>query len=223
MSALIRILLVLVMGAVAGCSPRFVHFNMDNFADPCFYQTLPYILNCDLRIDGVTIYQTTFAEKPYEGYYVIDYSEVNERNDKNILHYKPFKGYYQKLFLLNLATYPRDSLTIYFSLKYNCFDQCVGFGPAYLGRMDESRKLIYFSSELYTRSKKDFFYLRKGRLPLKLYMVATEIQPGVYINIDKLIVEKSFEIGNNVVIDIPRIFHDPCALKFEYLDTRMMR
>ena len=54
-------------------------------------------------------------------------------------------------------------------------------------------------------------------------MSASELFPGKYINIDKMIVEKSFEIGNNVVIDIPRIFHDSNALKFEYVDTRSIK
>ena len=154
---------------------------------------------------------------------MIDYSEVNSRNDNNILHYKNFKGYYQKLYLLKLVTYPKDSVTIYFSLKYNSFDQCIGFGPSYIGNMDENRNLVYFNAELYPRNKKNNYSLKKVRIPLALFMNASKMIPGQYINIDKLIVEKSFEIGNNVVIDIPRIFHDSNALKFEYIDTRKIK
>ena len=115
---------------LVGCSPRIIPFNTSNFTNKSFYQEMHEILGKDLRIDSVLLYETTFEEKPYEGYYVIDYSEVNSENDKNILHYKPFKGFYQKLYLLKLITYPKDSVTIYFSLKYNAFDQCIGFGPS---------------------------------------------------------------------------------------------
>ena len=51
-------------------------------------------------------------------------------------------------------------------------------------------------------------------------MSVSEMKPRNTINIDKMIVEKSFEIGNNVVIDIPRIFHDSAALKFDYIETK---
>ena len=120
MSTLSRILIaVVVTGIFYGCSPRHVAFSTDNFTNASFYQSLPAILNKNLHVDSVITYETTFEEKPYEGYYVIDYSEVNSRNDNNILHYKNFKGYYQKLYLLKLVTYPKDSVTIYFSLKYN--------------------------------------------------------------------------------------------------------
>ncbi len=209
-----------MMSVLYGCSPRTIAFNTNNFSTASFYQALPTILNKNMQLDSVRIYETTFEEKPYEGYYVIDYSEVNAKNDKNILHYKQFKGYYQKLYLLKLVTYPKDSITIYFSLKYNVFDQCIGFGPTYIGAMDENRKLIFFNAELYTRNKKNNYSLKKSRLPLSLYMNASELIPGATINIDKMIVEKSFEIGNNVVIDIPRIFHDSAALKFDYVETK---
>jgi len=220
MSLLNKILFCLVVGTLCGCSPRIVAFSTGNFTTNSFYQALPDILNKPLRIDSVNIYETTFEEKPYEGYYVIDYSEVNTKNDKNILHYKPFKGYYQKLYLLKLDTYPKDSITIYFSLKYNVFDQCIGFGPSYMGVMDENKKMVFFNMELYSRNKKNNYSLKKSRFPLALYMSASEMTARNTINIDKMIVEKSFEIGNNVVIDIPRIFHDSAALKFDYIETK---
>jgi len=220
MSLLNKILFCIALGCIFGCSPRKVAFSTGNFSTSSFYQALPLILNKPLRIDSVNIYETTFEEKPYEGYYVIDYSEVNAKNDKNILHYKPFKGYYQKLYLLKLVTYPKDSITIYFSLKYNIFDQCIGFGPSYLGSIDENRNLVFFNMELYPRNKKNNYSLKKSRFPLALYMSATDMRPRNTINIDKMIVEKSFEIGNNVVIDIPRIFHDSAALKFDYIETK---
>ncbi len=221
MSLLNKILFCIVaLVSLYGCSPRTVAFSTDNFSTSSFYQALPLILNKPLRIDSVTVYETTFEEKPYEGYYVIDYSEVNSKNDKNILHYKPFKGYSQRLYLLKLGTYPKDSIIIYFSLKYNVFNKCIGFGPSYLGTIDENRKLIFFYAELYPRNKKNNYSLKKSHLPLVLYMNASEMKPGSTINIDKMIVEKSFEIGNNVVIDIPRIFHDSAALKFDYVETK---
>ena len=224
MSTLNKILIAVVFSCLLyGCSPRNIAFSTDNFTNPLFYQSLPLILNKTLRIDSVITYETTFEEKPYEGYYVIDYSEVNSKNDNNILHYKTLKGYYQKLYLLKLVTYPRDSITMYFSIKYNAFDQCIGFGPSYIGIMDEKKNLVFFTMELYPRNRKNNYSLKKVRVPLALFMSASELFPGKYINIDKMIVEKSFEIGNNVVIDIPRIFHDSNALKFEYVDTRSIK
>src|ERR1700753_365100 len=106
-----KILFPALFVSLLGCSPKYIPFSTDNFAQRSFYQGMTDILNKNLYIDSVIIYQTTFTEKPYEGYYVIDYSEVNARNDKNILHYKPFKGNYQKLFLLKLITVPKDSVT----------------------------------------------------------------------------------------------------------------
>jgi len=212
----------MVVLAAYGCSPRNIAFSVNNFTGGSFYQAIPTIVDKELRIDSVIMYETTFEEKPYEGYYVIDYSEVNAQNDKNILHYKPFKGFYQKLYLLKLVTVPKDSIAIYFSLKYNAFDQCVGFGPSYIGWMDERKKAVVFNAELYTRNKKSVYSLKKSRLPLSLYMEADGMIPGQYINIEKMIVEKSFEIGNNVVIDIHRVFHDSSALKFTYYDTEKL-
>lgn len=223
MSILNKIWPILLLGTLCGCSPKYIAFSTNNFSRSSFYQNIPDILNKRLRIDSVILYQVTFAEKPYEGYFVIDYSEVNAKNDNNILHYKPYKGCYQKLFLLKLVTVPKDSVTLYFSLKYNDFDECIGFGPTYIGAMDETQKLIYFNRELYTRNKKNEFSLKKSRLPLQLYMNASELVPGNTINIDKMIVEKSIEIGNNVVIDIPRIFNDPNALRFDYYDKQQIK
>ncbi len=220
MSVCKQILFLIVVAFVCGCSPRNIAFSTNNFTNGSFYQAIPLIVDKNLRIDSVILYETTFEEKPYEGYYVIDYSEVNAQNDKNILHYKPFKGFYQKLYLLKLVTEPKDSVILYFSLKYNSFDQCVGFGPSYLGRIDEQKKMLLFYNELYIRSKKGMFSLRKSKLPLVLYMSADGLVPKDYINIEKMIVEKSFEIGNNVVIDIHRVFRDSFALKFEYLATQ---
>jgi hypothetical protein len=217
------LLFFVFMVFLSGCSPKYIPFDTNNFSERSFYQGMTDILKRDILIDSAIIYQTTFAEKPYEGYYVIDYSEVNAQNDKNILHYKAFKGNYQKLFLLKLITVPRDSITIYFSLKYNAFDECMGFGPAYMGWIDENKKIIYFNAELYTRHKKNVFGLKKRNLPLALYMTANEMDPGRVINIEKMIVEKSFEIGNNVVIDIPRIFRDSFALRFQYLDREKIK
>lgn len=212
-----KIYLLGLLFLIEGCSPRIIPFNTSNFTNKSFYQEMHEILDKDLRIDSVLLYETTFEEKPYEGYFVIDYSEVNSENDKNILHYKPFKGFYQKLYLLKLITYPKDSVTIYFSLKYNAFDQCIGFGPSYIGTINESMKQVFFNGELYTRRKKTEFNLKKSHLPLALYMTADAMLPGKYINIEKMIVEKSFEIGDNVVIDIHALFHDDSALKFQYL------
>ncbi len=218
MSTFKTILFLVLVESLGGCAPKNIPFNTSNFNKNSFYAVLPQILNKPIRLDSVILYETTFEEKPYEGYFVVDYSEVNAQNDKNILHYKNFKGFYQKLYILKLVTEPRDSIAIYFSLKYNAFDQCVGFGPSYLGWWDEQKKLLYFYNELYTKSKKNVFALRKSRLPLGLYMNANEMLPGQYINIEKMIVEKSYEIGNNVVIDVARIFRDPAALKFMYLN-----
>jgi len=223
MSHLNKILFFVLCCALTGCTPKYIPFSTDNFANRSFYQNMPDFLGKNLRIDSFVMYQTTFAEKPYEGYYVIDYSEVNALNDKNILHYKPFKGNYQKLYLLRLVTEPKDSIVIYFSMKFNAFDQCMGFGPSYIGKMDEAHKLLYFNGELYTRHKKNVFSLRKRNLPLELYMTANEMIPGHEINIEKMIVEKSFEIGNNVVIDIPRIFRDSFALRFQYNDRQAIK
>ena len=209
-------ILLIFLGA---CSPRNIAFGDKDFTTGTFYQALPAILTKNVKIDSVIIYETTFEEKPYEGYYRIDYSEVNAENDKNILHYKPYKGYSQKLYILKLVTEPKDSIAIYFSLKYNPFGQCVGFGPSYVGFADETRSLLYFYKELYTRTKKNTFTLRKSKRALGLYMNANEMLPYNLINIDKMIVEKSFEVGNNVVIDVPLIFRDSAALKFRYLGT----
>ena len=49
-----------------------------------------------------------------------------------------------------------------------------------------------------------------------VFSTANEMTPGHEINIEKMIVEQSFEIGNNVVIDIPRVFRDSSALKFTF-------
>lgn len=208
---------------LAGCAPKNIPFSDSNLAKSNFYDAIPLVLNRPLRIDSVILYETTFEEKPYEGYYIVDYSEVNAQNDKNILHYKNFKGFYQKLYIMQLVTVPRDSIVIYFSLKYNMFDQCVGFGPSYLGLMDRNKKLIYFFMELYTRSKKNVFALRKSRMPLGLYMDANELDPYKSINIEKMIVERSYEVGNNVVIDVDQIFRDPNALKFMYQGTQQVK
>jgi hypothetical protein len=220
MSGSKQILLLLAVTTLIGCAPKNILFSTSNFRERSFYAALPQILNKQLKIDSVILYETTFEEKPYEGYYVVDYSEVNAQNDKNILHYKNFKGFYQKLYIMQLVTQPRDSIAIYFSIKYNAFDQCVGFGPSYIGWIDQQKKSLYFFNEMYTRGKKGVYGLRKSRLPLGLYMNANEMTPGSSINIEKLIVERSYEIGNNVVIDVARIFRDPAALKFTYLGTQ---
>ena len=204
---------------LSGCAPKNIPFSTSNFKQKSFYDALPEILNRQFKLDSVILYETTFEEKPYEGYYVVDYSEVNAQNDKNILHYKDFKGFYQKLYIMRLVTEPTDSIAIYFSIKYNAFDQCVGFGPSYIGWMDNKKKSFYFFNELYTKDKKSIFTLRKSRLPLGLYMNANEWEPGKLINIEKMVVERSYEIGNNVVIDVARIFRDTAALRFMYLST----
>ncbi len=220
MSTFKKILNILLISAIiTGCAPKNIPFSTSNFKHQSFYTVLPEILNKKLKIDSLVLYETTFEEKPYEGYYVVDYSEVNAQNEKNILHYKDFKGFYQKLYIMRLVTTPKDSIAIYFSLKYNAFDQCVGFGPSYIGWVDDRKKSIYFFNELYTKGKKNIYSLRKSRLPLGLYMNAKEWEPGKVINIEKMVVEKSYEIGNNVVIDVARIFRDPDALKFVYLGS----
>jgi hypothetical protein len=215
------ILIIAIVTTITGCAPRNIPFSTNNFKQSRFYNVLPQILERNIKLDSVILYETTFEEKPYEGYFVVDYSEVNAQNDKNILHYKDFKGFYQKLYILKFITEPKDSIAIYFSLKYNAFDQCVGFGPSYLGYIDEHKKSLYFYTELYTRSRKNIFALKKSRR-LRLYMNSNQWVPGAYINIEKMIVERSYEIGNNVVIDIPRIFRDTAALKFVYLGAQKM-
>ena len=219
-NTLVSVLLLLLL---AGCAPKNIPFNSSNLGKSEFYNALPLMLNRPFKIDSVILYETVFEEKPYEGYYIVDYSEVNAQNDKNILHYKNFKGFYQKLYIMQLVTEPKDSIVIYFSLKYNMFDQCVGFGPSYLGFLDQQKKLMYFYMELYTRSKKNLFSLRKSRQPLSLYMNANELQPYQLINVEKMIVEHSYEVGNNVVIDIDQIFRDPNALKFIYKGTEQVK
>ena len=219
MSNYSKIGIFILLSILAGCSPKIIPFSTADFAEKDFYREMPLILDNAVRIDSVAIYEATFAEKLFEGYYVIDYSDVNVKNTRDQLRYKPYKGYSQKLYLLKLITYPRDSVMVYFSLKYNQFDQCIGFGPSYLGKLNEDRKNLFFYNELYTRTRKDDFYLRKHKLRLSLYMNAPELFERNFINIDKMIVEKSFEIGNNVVIDVKQLFRDTTALKFDYIGT----
>jgi hypothetical protein len=239
---------ILTAVSVAGCMEQKLLFDFKKDVNKNFFKEIPGIGNSPYikfpvtkKAERAEIYVSSFSEKYIEKDDLLEFTELNDSTNIPFVDYWFVKGYSQELYLIkydftytatgkkgNPVDVPVEG-AVFFSVKYNGKGNTIGVVPCYFGTINTDDSLINFDTPLSLKKDKDHFYLklykkRKNMNGLLFMPVVFSSQPGSEeekLNIEKIVRLDPNKIGGfkPLVFDIGKIFHDPSALKFHYIDT----
>ncbi len=194
------------------------------------------------KADAIEIYLSTFGEKYIEKDNLLEYTELNDSTTIPFARYWEVVGYSQDLYLLKYSfTYtvtnketgksfdsPANAV-VFLAVKHNRSGNTLGIIPCYFGVINEEDNVITFDTPLSLKKDNDQYYLklqqRNKKLNGLLFMPANFPSqpegPEQKFNIEKIVRLDPNKVGGYkpLVFDISKIFHDPNALEFHYVDN----
>lgn len=227
------------------CMEQKVLFSFNENVKPSFFKNIPGIGSVDFLTDtvidkatSIDIYKSSFTEKYVEKDHLLEPTELNDSTNIPYAEYWDVTGYSQDMYLMKYQFKVRPKkrpgaklrtvdAMLFFSVKFNREEQCIGFGPSYFGVIDYSFGYIAFPTELNTKINKNEFYLK----PVKRIQItggylffASGLSSGNVhknLNVQKIVKLDINKIGNYkpLVFNIAEIFHDSNALQFHYDTT----
>jgi len=245
---IIPIIFILLAG-LPSCMEQKLLFNFKENVNNEFFRDIPGIGAADYLGQPVTksaseleVYLTTFSEKYFEKDGLLEYSVLNDSTKLPFARYWSVQGYSQGLYLIRYPfTYTIISKktgksfdyvvdgVVFFAIKYNSNGSTLGIMPAYFGIVNEEDNLILFDTPLTLKKDKDNYYLQRGKkdkgLNGLLFMPADfPAQPvhlGQTLTIKKIVNLDPNKVGGYkpLVFDIAKIFRDPNALEFHFIET----
>ncbi|MEO8413396.1 MAG: hypothetical protein ABI472_07035 [Ginsengibacter sp.] len=233
--------------ALAGCMEQRIIFDFNHNVNRNFFKEIPGIGDALFIKYPVTkkattaeIYVSSFREKYIENDNLLEFTELNDSSKIDTVAYWGKQGYAQDLYLLRYEfTYSAKTkkgklidvpveAAVFFSIKYNSRGT-IGVMPCYFGIVNDEDNLIAFDTELTLKKDNGNFYLKLH--PKKKNEYGLLFMPAVFPTHPKtaediFAIEKIVELDPNkvggykpLVFNINKIFHDPNALKFHYVDT----
>jgi hypothetical protein len=223
-------------------------FNSETDINKEYFRDVPGIGAADYLGKPVTkkaseleIYCTNFSEKYFEKDNVLEISEFSDSTKLPVAQYLAVNGYSQSLYLMKYSfTYtttnkkngkPSDHVTngvVFFAVKRNGSNYTLGVMPAYFGIVNEEDNLIAFDTPLELKKDKNKYYLKRQRRNKKLNGLifipadfpVNPVQIGQTFKIDKIVNFDPNKVGGfkPLVFNIAKIFHDPYALEFHFLN-----
>ncbi|MEO6329720.1 MAG: hypothetical protein ABIO55_12340 [Ginsengibacter sp.] len=190
------------------------------------------------KASSIKVYKASYREKYVEKDYLLDITELNDSTKIPFADYIERYRYSQEMYLLkyqfearakkrpNARLHTIDAM-LFFSLKLDKDDFCIGFGPSYFGIIDYSFGYTSFPMELNIKKDKGTFYLKpaRGNKTTGGYLffmsgLAPDNSQDI-LNIQKIIKLDINKIGSYkpLVFNIPQILHDSNALQFHYDTT----
>lgn len=227
------LLLCLIILQYCSCSQTRKAFSYENdiAANDSLFYPLPEAIAAlsNQAADSITsihFYKTAFDERLVERNNILERSLMNTESRQPYADYKQVIGTSQHLYLAVLETAPQNTRAcVFFSIKYNEDEECIGFGPAYLGRVDKSLDKIEFRIALHPKRTKNglFYYTTKGApakainktkgFKLLFLSKATENES---ILVERILNETPNKISGKktLVIPVAATFKDSTALLF---------
>ena len=245
---IIPIIFILLAG-MQSCMEQKLLFNFKKDVNEDFFRDIPGIGTADYMGQTVTkkaskleIYLTTFSEKYFEKNDLLEYSELNDSTKLPFAKYWSVQGYSQGLYLIRYPfTYTIISKktgksfdyavegVVFFSIKYNSNGSTLGIMPAYFGIVNQEDNLILFDTPLTLKKDKDKYFLERekkdkglnGLLFIPADFPTQPVQSGQTLIIKKIVNLDPNKIGGYkpLVFDIGKIFRDPNALEFRFINT----
>ncbi len=231
------------------CMEQKIIFSFEHDVNKKFFREIPGLGDATYlgqpvtqKANAVEIYLSTFDEKYVEKDNLLEYTELNDSTTIPFARYWEVDGYSQDLYLLKYSfTYtvtnketgksfdsPTDGV-LFFTVKHNGRGNTLGITPCYFGIVNEEDNLIIFDTPLSLKKDNDQYYLklqkRNKKLNGLLFMPADfppqPKGPEQKFNIEKIVRLDPNKVGGYkpLVFDISKIFHDPNALEFHYVDT----
>lgn len=244
---IVPIVLLLIAG-FSSCMEQRILFNFETDVNGDFFRDVPGI-GADYLGQPVThkaskieVYLTNFSEKYFEKDGLLEFSELNDSTTLPFAKYLAVEGYSQGLYLLKYSfTYSVANKrtgksfdheaggVVFFAIKHNGAGNTLGIMPAYFGIVNEEDNLIAFNTPLTLKKDKNKYYLKQQRRNKKLsgllFMPADfpagPVKAGQTVKIEKIVNLDPNKIGGYkpLVFDIAKIFRDPNALEFHFIDT----
>lgn len=245
----ISIITIAIIFGLSSCMEQKILFNFENDVNKKFFREIPGIGSSsyfgqpvEQHAKNIEVYLSTFSEKHIEKDDLLEYTELNDSTKIPFVHYWEVDGYSQDLYLLKYTfTYTvtnkktgksfgnETDAVIFFAVKHNGRGNTLGITPCYFGVINEEDSLIAFDTPLLLKKDKDQYYLklqkRNKKLNGLLFMPADFPSqpegPEQKFNIKKIVRLDPNKVGGYkpLVFDISKIFHDPNALEFHYVDT----
>jgi hypothetical protein len=240
-----RVFAFLLMLIVSSCMEQKVLFSFNENVKPSFFKNIPGIGSdiffTDTVISKATslqVYKSSFREQYIEKDHLLDITELNDSTALAYADYWEFIGYSQDMYLLKYQFKVRPKkkpsakvhtidAILFFSVKYNKSNDCIGFGPSYFGTVDYYFGDIAFPTELSTKANGADFYLKPlskvkangGYLFFATGLTGADNKNN--LNIKKIVKLDMNKVGSYkpLVFNIEKIFKDPNALLFHYETT----
>jgi hypothetical protein len=229
---------------LAGCMEQKLLFDFNQ----SFFKEIPGIgdslyINYPVtkKATSLQIYISSFRERYIEKDGLLEFTELNDSSKIPSADYWSVNGYSQDLYIIKYEfTYTATSkkgkaidvpveAALFFSVKHNGLGYTIGVTPCYFGIINEEDNLIAFDTPLTFNKNKDNYYLKhekkKKNLNGLLFMPANfpsnPKTPEEKFNIEKIVRLDPNKVGGYkpLVFDISKIFHDPNALEFHYINT----
>lgn len=241
-------IVLLLMACLSSCMEQRMLFNFKTDVNRDFFREVPGIGADYLgqpvtkKADKIEVYLASFSEKYFEKDDLLEFSELNDSTALPFAHYLAVKGYSQGLYLIKYSfTYSVtnektgksfDNMAdgvVFFAIKQNGAGNTLGIMPAYFGIVNEEDNLIAFATPLTLKKDKGKYYLKQqrrnknlnGLLFMPAGFPAAPAKPGQSLTIEKIVNLDPNKIGGYkpLVFDISKIFHDPHAMEFHFVNT----
>lgn len=245
-SALLFLIIVL-----PSCMEQKILFDFQKDVNTNFFKEIPGLgsdvyLNQPVtkKADKLEIYVSSFSEKYIEKDNLLEFTELNDSTTLPHISYLGVEGYSQDLYLLKYAfEYSVKNKNgksfqvpvigaIFFAVKRNGQGNTIGVTPCYFGIVNTEDNVIAFDRELSLKKAGNAYFLnpkRKKKNYDGILFIPTETLAvshlSAIINIEKIVRLDPNKIGGYkpLVFDISKIFHDPKALQFHYVDTLQLK
>lgn len=220
---------------LSACMQQRVSFVFNEDIDKAFFA--PVVselqkLKPETRIDGlgsISVYQAAYKETYIEDNHLLEWSELHDNSTIPRASYYKMRGSATRLYLFKLNTQPQDVKGVVFlSAKFDSENECLGFGPAYIGLLNPEQEVATFTSD---------FILKETAEALKMVVLKRQVRrEGVMFyskdfgrketNTSPISVEKVIQLDPNklggfkpVVFDVKEILRDKNAMLFHFIKT----
>ncbi|MFT3701400.1 MAG: hypothetical protein QM802_03480 [Agriterribacter sp.] len=216
------------------CKARQYGFHPNAFITEEFRKNIDEYASAKKNIDSslkgkvtdMWIYKAKIEEKLVVENDVSEYKLMNVKSKKKRVDVD-VKGYYHEMYLYLFNTTNEQQYGVFVSAGYKPGGVCIGVGPAYIGNVESGKGDSTFTTawELKLQKCADSVKMlnRKAEeIELQFFADAPMMSPDHKTITFYQIIQKSGNkiggIGKMLVYDVDKVFNDPDALVFEFVN-----
>lgn len=178
------------------------------------------------RVVETWLYTARLEEKLVNENAVSDYKIMNAKSNKNVVDVE-VEGNYHILYLYLFKVSNKMQYGLFVSAGYNPSNQCIGVGPAYIGRVESGKENKTFSTQWQLKLKKckgkvTLLNKKTDSIVLQFFSNVPMMQPQYnelqFYQVIQKTGNKIGSTGKMLVYDVNKVFNDPDALLFELAD-----